>query len=67
METVKTGGVFVAVRVDKGGQSVRGAQGVFFWAFADGTFKVTTDLGRCDCSPLQNRIHNKGLKLPSES
>ncbi|XP_013856030.1 galactocerebrosidase [Austrofundulus limnaeus] len=44
METVKTGGVFLAVRVDKGGQSVRGACGIFFWTFADGTYKVTTDL-----------------------
>ncbi|XP_034531517.1 galactocerebrosidase isoform X2 [Notolabrus celidotus] len=44
METVKTGGVFVAVRVDKGGQSIRSAKGVFFWVFADGTYKVTNDL-----------------------
>ncbi|XP_039642512.1 galactocerebrosidase isoform X1 [Perca fluviatilis] len=44
MESVKTGGVFVAARVDKGGQSVRSAKGVFFWVFADGTYKVTNDL-----------------------
>ncbi|KAJ4939900.1 hypothetical protein JOQ06_029336 [Pogonophryne albipinna] len=44
MESVKTGGVFIAARVDKGGQCVRSAQGVFFWVFADGTYKVTNDL-----------------------
>ncbi|XP_035599267.1 galactocerebrosidase isoform X2 [Oncorhynchus keta] len=44
METVKTGGVFIAARVDKGGQSVRSAKGVFFWVFADGSYKVTNDL-----------------------
>uniref|UniRef100_A0AAQ4RBA6 Galactocerebrosidase n=1 Tax=Gasterosteus aculeatus aculeatus TaxID=481459 RepID=A0AAQ4RBA6_GASAC len=44
MERVKTGGVFIAARVDKGGQSVRSARGVFFWVFADGTYKVTNDL-----------------------
>ncbi|XP_062295853.1 galactocerebrosidase isoform X2 [Scomber scombrus] len=44
MEKVKTGGVFIAARVDKGGQSVRSAKGVFFWVFADGTYKVTNDL-----------------------
>nr|XP_046269453.1 galactocerebrosidase isoform X2 [Scatophagus argus] len=44
MESVMTGGVFIAVRVDKGGQSVRSAKGVFFWVFADGTYKVTNDL-----------------------
>uniref|UniRef100_UPI0037E87482 galactocerebrosidase isoform X2 n=1 Tax=Semicossyphus pulcher TaxID=241346 RepID=UPI0037E87482 len=44
METVKTGGVFVAARVDKGGGSIRSAKGVFFWVFADGTYKVTNDL-----------------------
>ncbi|XP_076017139.1 galactocerebrosidase-like isoform X2 [Genypterus blacodes] len=44
METVKSGGVFIAARVDKGGQSVRSARGVFFWVFADGTYKVTNDL-----------------------
>ncbi|XP_034714382.1 galactocerebrosidase isoform X2 [Etheostoma cragini] len=44
MESVKTGGVFIAARVDKGGQSVRSAKGVFFWVFADGTYIVTNDL-----------------------
>ncbi|KAK5916228.1 hypothetical protein CgunFtcFv8_011235 [Champsocephalus gunnari] len=44
MESVKTGGVFIAARVDKGGQSVRSTRGVFFWVFADGTYKVTNDL-----------------------
>ncbi|XP_029316097.1 galactocerebrosidase isoform X2 [Cottoperca gobio] len=44
MESVKTGGVFIAARVDKGGQSIRSAKGVFFWVFADGTYKVTSDL-----------------------
>lgn len=45
MESMKTGGVFIAARVNKGGQSVRSAMGVFFWVFADGTYKVTNDLG----------------------
>ncbi|XP_032356522.1 galactocerebrosidase isoform X2 [Etheostoma spectabile] len=44
MESVKTGGVFIAARVDKGGEWVRSARGVFFWVFADGTYKVTNDL-----------------------
>lgn len=44
MERAKTGGVFVAARVDKGGGSIRSARGVFFWVFADGTYKVTNDL-----------------------
>ncbi|XP_008285243.1 galactocerebrosidase isoform X2 [Stegastes partitus] len=44
METIKSGGVFIAARVDKGGGSVRSAKGVFFWVFADGTYKVTNDL-----------------------
>lgn len=45
IETVKTGGVFIAARVDKGGESVREAMGVFFWVFADGTYRVTNDIG----------------------
>lgn len=51
MESVKTGGVFIAARVNKGGQSVRNAKGVFFWVFADGTYKVTNDIGeqRLNC------------------
>ncbi|KAJ7990875.1 hypothetical protein DPEC_G00291440 [Dallia pectoralis] len=44
METETTGGVFIAARVDRGGQAVRGAKGIFFWVFADGTYKVTNDL-----------------------
>ncbi|XP_076605748.1 galactocerebrosidase isoform X2 [Chaetodon auriga] len=44
MERVQTGGVFIAARVDKGGQLIRSAKGVFFWVFADGTYKVTNDL-----------------------
>ncbi|XP_030580847.1 galactocerebrosidase isoform X2 [Archocentrus centrarchus] len=44
MENIKTGGVFVAARVDSGGQSIRRAKGVFFWVFADGTYKLTNDL-----------------------
>uniref|UniRef100_A0A8C5CME6 Galactocerebrosidase n=1 Tax=Gadus morhua TaxID=8049 RepID=A0A8C5CME6_GADMO len=44
METVKTGGVFIAARVDKGGQSVRNAKGLFYWIFSDGSYKVTNDL-----------------------
>ncbi|XP_066541687.1 galactocerebrosidase [Hoplias malabaricus] len=38
------GGVFVALRVDNGGGSVRSAKGIFFWVFTDGTYKVTNDL-----------------------
>ncbi|MCI4382986.1 hypothetical protein PGIGA_G00021200 [Pangasianodon gigas] len=44
MENKYTGGVFVAARVDKGGGSIRSARGIFFWVFADGTYKVTNDL-----------------------
>ncbi|XP_057673108.1 galactocerebrosidase [Corythoichthys intestinalis] len=44
MERVKTGGVFIAARVNKGGQAIRSARGIFFWVFADGTYKVTNDL-----------------------
>ncbi|XP_061605379.1 galactocerebrosidase [Phyllopteryx taeniolatus] len=44
MERARTGGVFIAARVDKGGEAVRSAKGVFFWIFADGTYKVTDDL-----------------------
>lgn len=46
METATTGGVFLAARVDRGGQAVRSARGVFFWLFADGTYRVTNDLGQ---------------------
>ncbi|KAM8737645.1 galactocerebrosidase isoform 2-T2 [Acanthopagrus schlegelii] len=44
LESVKTGGVFIAARVNKGGDLVRSANGVFFWVFADGTYKITNDL-----------------------
>lgn len=47
MESAVTGGVFVAARVNRGGQAVRSARGVFFWLLADGTYKVTNDLGQC--------------------
>lgn len=46
MERTNAGGVFIAARVNKGGQSVRNAAGVFFWVFADGTYKVSNDLGQ---------------------
>ena len=46
MESVKTGGAFIAARVDKGGELTRSTKGVFFWVFADGTYKVTNDLGQ---------------------
>uniref|UniRef100_A0A8C9WK94 Galactocerebrosidase n=1 Tax=Scleropages formosus TaxID=113540 RepID=A0A8C9WK94_SCLFO len=45
IETAKTGGVFIAARVDQGGEAVRHAKGVFFWVYADGTYKVTNDIG----------------------
>ncbi|XP_060773967.1 galactocerebrosidase [Neoarius graeffei] len=38
-------GVFVAARVDRSGESVQSAQGVFYWVFANGTYKVTNDIG----------------------
>ncbi|XP_060119037.1 galactocerebrosidase [Heteronotia binoei] len=38
------GGAFIAGRVDKGGIYVADANGVFFWVFPDGTYKVTGDL-----------------------
>ncbi|XP_061890718.1 galactocerebrosidase isoform X1 [Entelurus aequoreus] len=44
METTQSGGVFIAARVDKGGQSIRSSKGIFFWVFADGTYQVTNDL-----------------------
>ncbi|XP_066533391.1 galactocerebrosidase isoform X2 [Hoplias malabaricus] len=39
------GGVFLAARVNQGGESVRSALGVFYWAFGNGTYKVTNDIG----------------------
>ncbi|XP_038630677.1 galactocerebrosidase isoform X1 [Scyliorhinus canicula] len=44
IEKANTGGVFVAGRVNKGGQDVRHAPGLFFWIFANGKYKVTNDL-----------------------
>ncbi|XP_064195389.1 galactocerebrosidase-like isoform X1 [Anguilla rostrata] len=44
IETEKIGGVFIAARVDKGGESVRNAKGVFYWVYANGTYKVTSDI-----------------------
>lgn len=46
MEKSNTGGAYVAARVNKGGGLVRGAEGVFFWVFTDGTYRVTNDLGQ---------------------
>ncbi|XP_074145917.1 galactocerebrosidase isoform X1 [Sminthopsis crassicaudata] len=40
------GGVFIAGRVNKGGEVIRSAAGIFFWVFADGTYQVTNDLAR---------------------
>ncbi|KAI2651722.1 Galactocerebrosidase [Labeo rohita] len=45
IETPATGGVFLAARVDQGGESVREAKGVFYWIYANGTYKVTNDIG----------------------
>ncbi|XP_026922149.2 galactocerebrosidase isoform X1 [Acinonyx jubatus] len=44
IETPEKGGVFIAGRVNKGGILIRSARGVFFWIFANGTYKVTGDL-----------------------
>ncbi|NXI36363.1 GALC Galactocerebrosidase, partial [Galbula dea] len=44
IEKPRDGGVFIAGRVDNGGIYVRRTQGVFFWVFADGTYRVTSDL-----------------------
>ncbi|XP_077179527.1 galactocerebrosidase isoform X2 [Paroedura picta] len=38
------GGAFIAGRVDKGGIYISDAEGVFFWVFPDGTYRVTGDL-----------------------
>uniref|UniRef100_A0A671L4N7 Galactocerebrosidase n=1 Tax=Sinocyclocheilus anshuiensis TaxID=1608454 RepID=A0A671L4N7_9TELE len=45
IETPVTGGVFLAARIDQGGESVREAKGVFYWIYANGTYKVTNDIG----------------------
>lgn len=39
------GGAFIAGRINKAGQFVAVATGVFFWVFPDGTYKVTSDIG----------------------
>ncbi|XP_066884033.1 galactocerebrosidase isoform X4 [Kogia breviceps] len=44
LETPEKGGVFIAGRVNKGGVLIRSARGVFFWIFANGTYRVTGDL-----------------------
>ncbi|NXB09888.1 GALC Galactocerebrosidase, partial [Cnemophilus loriae] len=44
IEKPRDGGVFIAGRVDNGGIYVRQTKGVFFWVFADGTYRVTSDL-----------------------
>uniref|UniRef100_A0A2K6GCC2 Galactocerebrosidase n=1 Tax=Propithecus coquereli TaxID=379532 RepID=A0A2K6GCC2_PROCO len=44
IETPETGGVFIAGRVNKGGIWIRSARGVFFWIFANGSYRVTGDL-----------------------
>lgn len=46
IEKPRDGGVFIAGRVDNGGIYVRRTKGVFFWVFADGTYRVTGDLGK---------------------
>lgn len=45
IETPRSGGVFIAGRVNKGGILIRSATGVFFWIFASGSYRVTADLG----------------------
>lgn len=47
IETPRKGGVFIAGRVNKGGILIRSARGIFFWIFANGTYRVTGDLGKC--------------------
>ncbi|RMB98842.1 hypothetical protein DUI87_25061 [Hirundo rustica rustica] len=44
IEKARDGGVFIAGRVDNGGIYVRRTKGVFFWVFADGSYRVTGDL-----------------------
>ncbi|XP_067412454.1 galactocerebrosidase isoform X1 [Emydura macquarii macquarii] len=44
MEHPGNGGVFIAGRVNNGGIYVRRSKGLFFWVFADGTYRVTGDL-----------------------
>uniref|UniRef100_A0A671QH31 Galactocerebrosidase n=1 Tax=Sinocyclocheilus anshuiensis TaxID=1608454 RepID=A0A671QH31_9TELE len=57
IETPITGGVFLAARVDQGGESVREAKGVFYWIYANGTYKVTNDIGNiCICCTLNGSL-----------
>nr|XP_023958923.1 galactocerebrosidase isoform X1 [Chrysemys picta bellii] len=44
IERLGNGGVFIAGRVNNGGIYVRRSKGLFFWVFADGTYRVTGDL-----------------------
>ncbi|XP_045418361.1 galactocerebrosidase isoform X4 [Lemur catta] len=44
IETPEMGGVFIAGRVNKGGIWIRSARGIFFWIFANGSYRVTGDL-----------------------
>ncbi|EMP39413.1 Galactocerebrosidase [Chelonia mydas] len=44
IERPVNGGVFIAGRVNNGGIYVRRSKGLFFWVFADGTYRVTGDL-----------------------
>lgn len=44
MENGYNDGVFIAVRVDKGGGVVRATRGIFFWVYSYGTYQVTNDL-----------------------
>lgn len=44
IETPDTGGVFIAARVNQGGTETYVTKGIYFWVFADGTYKVTGDL-----------------------
>ena len=37
---------FLAARVDRGGCSIAGAQGVYLWISTDGSWSITSDLGR---------------------
>lgn len=46
IETPERGGVFIAGRVTKGGILIRTATGIFFWVFANGSYRVTADLGK---------------------
>ena len=42
----REGGVFVAFRVTKGGCHTVQAEGVYFWVNSNGTFEVTSDIGK---------------------